>query len=84
MEDLFKQADKMGLKIAFGLEAQGHIPVIQAIIKKENDHFTENFPDEKPLDFTYEKRVWEKIGKQIGWEPFTASLEYFRWLEKQK
>jgi len=37
MEELFKQVEKKGLKVVFGLESQGHIPTIQAEIKRWND-----------------------------------------------
>lgn len=30
MKDLFEAAEKKGLKVVFGLEAQGHIPIIEA------------------------------------------------------
>jgi hypothetical protein len=30
MEEIFEHAEKKGLKVVFGLEAQGHIPKIQA------------------------------------------------------
>lgn len=83
MKELFEQADKKGLNVVFGLEAQGHIPTIQAEIKRHNDLFKEYFPNEKPLDLTYSKHVWDDIGKTIGWCPFTAALYYFEWLNKK-
>lgn len=73
---------KSDVKVVFGLEAQGHIPTIKAEIKRWNDSFKEQFPNEKNIDMSYEKHVWEKIGKIIGWCPFTASLSYFEWLNK--
>ena len=73
---------KSNVKVVFGLEAQGHIPTIQAEIKRWNDSFKEDYPDSKNVDMIYEKHVWENIGKMIGWCPFTASLDYFKWLHK--
>lgn len=70
------------VRVVFGLEAQGHIPTIQAEIKRWNESFKEQFPNEQPIDMSYKKHVWEKIGKIIGWCPFTASLAYFEWLNK--
>lgn len=82
-EDLFKKSDWEGVKVVFGLEAQGHIPTIQAEIKRWNDSYKKQFPNEKPLDMSYSKHVWEDIGKIIGWCPFTAALSYFEWLNKK-
>ncbi len=75
--NIFENAENKNLKIVFGLEAQGHIPTIQAELKKWNEN-------EYETDMTYNKHVWEKIGKIIGWCPFTASLAYFEWLDKNK
>ena len=82
MEELFEQVEKKWLKVVFGLESQGHIPTIQAEIKRWNDSYKEQFPNEEPLDMTYSKHVWDGIGKIIGWCPFTAALSYFEWLNK--
>ena len=67
------------LKIVFGLEKQGHIPVIQEILAKWNA------PCDVvgKVDMTYSKCVWEEIGDKIGWCPFTAALSYFRYLNKK-
>ena len=78
MEEIIKS----NIKVVFGLEAQGHIPTIQAEIKRWNDSFKEQYPDSKNVDMSYEKHVWEKIGKIIGWCPFTACLSYFELLHK--
>lgn len=32
---------------------------------------------------TYNKYVWEEIGREIGWCPFTATLSYFQSKNKQ-
>lgn len=82
MDELSKQIEKSGLRVVFGLEAQGYIPTIQAELKRWNDSFIDQFPNEKPLDMSYSKHVWEGIGKKIGWCPFTAALSYFEYLNK--
>ena len=84
MGDIFKQVDKNGFKIVFGLEAQGHIPTIQAELKRWNDNYKKQFPNEEPLDMSYSKDVWEGIGKIIGWCPFSAALRYFEYLAVMK
>ena len=84
MEDIFKKAEERGLKVVFGLEAQGHIQTIESEIKRWNDDYKKQFPNEKPLNMMYSKHVWESIGKIIGWCPFTASLHYFQWLNNPK
>lgn len=78
MKELIEQIEKKGLKVCFGLEAQGHIPTIEAIINRWNDK--KQFPNEEPINMMYSKHVWEEIGKKIGWCPFTASLYYFDYL----
>lgn len=32
-------------------------------------------------DPKYIKYVWEKLGKELGWCPFTLALYYFEYLE---
>lgn len=80
IDNLFKQEEKKGIKVVFGLEEQGHIPTIQAELKRWNDSYKEQFPNSEPLDMSYSTHVWEGIGKIIGWSPFNAALSYFEWL----
>jgi hypothetical protein len=75
MKELFEAAENKGLKVEFGLEAQGHIPTIEAELKRWNEGGT---------DMTYCKAVWEGIGKKIGWCSFTAALSYFEYLNKKQ
>ncbi|CAM1357638.1 hypothetical protein [Tenacibaculum halocynthiae] len=75
MKDLVKA---MEVKVVFGLEAQGHLPTIKKILDKWNEPRIEN-----QVDMTYCKHVWEEIGKEIGWCPFTAALSYFQIKNKQ-
>lgn len=55
------------VKVVFGLEAQGHIPTIEAILDDlgSNDY------------------AWEKIGKEIGWCDKTARNHYITYLIKK-
>lgn len=79
MKKLFEAAENKGLGVVFGLEAQGHIPTIEAEIKRWNEGI------EYGNDMTFCKAVWEDIGKKIGWCPFTAALYYFEYINnKQK
>lgn len=38
------------VKIVFGLESQGHIPTIEAELKRWNDSFNADYPDHKIKD----------------------------------
>lgn len=78
LKDLADKLDKKGMKMVFGLEAQGHIPTIEKILSKWNEPIIEN-----QSDMTYAKCVWEEIGREIGWCPFTAALSYFEMKNKQ-
>lgn len=86
IEEMAKLIDDKGLKLVFGLEAQGHIPTIEKIISHWNETHNKEFPDEEidTIDYKYSKFVWEIIGKEIGWCPFTAALYYFKHLDKNK
>jgi len=70
--------EKKSIKVKFGLEAQGHIPTIEAELKRWNDN------NEYRNDMTYSTAVWESIGKKIGWHPFSAALNYFEYLDEKK
>ena len=83
MKDIIDAAEKKEVKIVFGLEAQGHIPTIQAELKRWNDLYKEQFPFDETIDMSYSKRVWEGIGRMIGWCPFAAALSYFEYLNKK-
>ena len=83
MKDLIDEFEKSGVKPVFGLEAQGHIPTIERIIKRWNDSYARDYP-KNPLNMIYQEHVWQEIGREIGWSPFTACLYYFRYLENSK
>ncbi len=59
--------EKKGLKMSFGLEQQGHISTIEKIID----------------DLGCNEYAWEKIGKEIGWCPNTASHHYIKYLREK-
>ena len=82
MEKLIEQAEKANVRVVFALEVREHIPTIQSEIKRWNDSFKEHYPDSENVDISYEKHVWDKIGKIIGQCPFTACLSYFEWLHR--
>ena len=77
LDELAERIEKKGMKIAFGLEAQGHIPTIEAELKRWNDNECGN-------DMTYVKAVWDSIGRKIGWCGFTAALSYLEYLKKHE
>lgn len=79
IDKLINDIDNSGVKIVFGLEAQGHIPTIEKMLLYWNEPRIEG-----QVDMTYEKCVWEQIGRKIGWCPFTASLSYFQYLNNKK
>lgn len=76
LDELSKKISEKGLRVVFGLEAQGHIPTIERIIGEVSGEI--DFKGETTfVDMAYDKYTWEKIGKEIGWCPFTAALSYF-------
>ncbi len=60
-------------KITFGLQPH-HIKAIE----KELERF-----GNREIDAKYVKYVWEKLGKELAWEPFTLALYYFEYLEEK-
>ena len=69
MKELFDKASEKGLKVTFGLQPDQ----IQLIESKFVDH----------PNFKYNTTIWNDIGKEIGWNPLTAALYYFEYLEKK-
>ncbi len=61
-------------KMTFGLTAR-HIGVIEAELKRFGN---------REIDAKYVKYIWEKLGKELKWEPFTLALYYFEHLERQE
>lgn len=79
MKEFFEKIDNESFNVVFGLEAQGHIPTIEKIIKESSGVIVFKGKQEF-VDMTYDKTTWEKIGKEIGWCAFTAALSYFEYL----
>lgn len=65
--------EKKDLKITFGLQPH-HIETIE----KELERFSGG-----EIDAKYVKYVWEKLGRELAWEPFTLALYYFKHLESK-
>jgi hypothetical protein len=77
IKNLSEQIDDSKVKITFGLQNE-HIEIIEAELKE----WSKPMDDGYICDGKYIKSVWEKLGKKIGWCPFTLSLYYFEYLEK--
>jgi len=58
------------VKVLFGLEAQGHIPLIEEKLKT----WWPRFSDSNPF------QVWEDIAKEIGWIDHAVCDSYIRHL----
>ena len=63
--------EKANVKVTFGLQ-QHHIKAIEAELERFGN---------REIDAKYVKYVWEKLGKELAWEPFTLALYYFEYLE---
>lgn len=66
--------EKADIKMTFGLQ-QRHIEIIE----KELERF-----GNREIDAKYVKYIWEKLGKELAWEPFTLALYYFEYLEHRR
>lgn len=66
--------EKKDLIITFGLQPR-HIETIE----KELERF-----GNREIDAKYVKYVWEKLGRELAWEPFTLALYYFEYLERKR
>ena len=75
----------MSIKILIGLEAQGHIKTIENYFKNNPVRIIKNTEGEDiKINPVFHKYHWDEIGRIIGWCPFNACLEYFKYLEKNK
>lgn len=68
VKKLAQAIDKAGAKVTFGLQ-----PREFSIINKHLSKFD---------GAKYSNQVWKDIGKEIGWEPLTAALYYFRHVDE--
>lgn len=57
-------------KMTFGLTPE-KIETIERIIRAWNK--------DSPIKMEYTHAVWVEIGTEIGWEPLTVALHYFRY-----
>ena len=70
------------IKIAIGLEQQGHIETIENYFKKYETRFIE--ANGKKIDPKFAYYHWEDIGRIIGWCPLTACLAWFEYQDNLK
>ena len=73
--------EKANVKITFGLQPD-HIEAIENELQRWRD-MPPLSDGEKP-DPKYMKYVWEKLGKELAWCPFTLALYYFEYLEDKQ
>jgi hypothetical protein len=74
INNLSEALEKSSAKITFGLQ-----PHQIETIEKELDHF-----GNREIDAKYVKYIWEKLGQELAWCPFTLALYYFEYLEQQR
>ncbi|MBP8976127.1 MAG: hypothetical protein KBG83_05355 [Bacteroidetes bacterium] len=72
ISDLCDALEKSNVKVTFGLQPH-HIKAIEAELERFGN---------REIDAKYVKYVWEKLGKELAWEPFTLALYYFEHLEE--
>lgn len=60
-------------KVLFGLEAQGHIPLVEERLKT----WWPRFSDKNKF------KVWEDIAKEIGWIDYAACESYIKYLQRK-
>lgn len=77
-KELGDAIEKAGLKITFGIQPH-HIEAIEAELKRWNEMPPTSDGDK--ANPKYIKYVWEKLGRELGWEPFTLALYYFEYIE---
>jgi len=83
IDSLIDAIEKANVKITFGLQPY-HIDKIETELKRWYDMPPlKSFPDTK-VDMKFAKHVWDKLGKELGWCPFTLALHYFEYLENKK
>lgn len=67
IQHLADAIEKQGLKIAFGLQQQGHIPYIEETLIKRGWNY----------------HTWRDIGEKIGWDALSACCDYYDYLNKK-
>lgn len=74
IEKLAEDIEKAGLKVRFGLQPD-HIKVIEDELSR--------YGGGDKAEGKFSKYIWEKLGHELSWEPFTLALYYHRYLSKQ-
>lgn len=67
IQHLVDAIEKKGLKIAFGLQQQGHIPYIEETLRKTGWNYL----------------TWREIAKKIGWDALSACCDYYEYLNRK-
>ena len=62
--------------MTFGLQPY-HIEKIEAEFKRWNEPIV----GVEASDPKFVRAVWDRLGKEVGWEPFTLCLYYFKHIE---
>ncbi len=62
------------VRAVFGLEAQGHIPKIEKMLKE----WYPRCSDENPL------KIWDEIASEIGWIGFAVCQDYIKYLKRNQ
>lgn len=81
MKHLIDSLERENVKVTFGLQKH-HIEAIEKELQRWND--MEPLNCGLKADPKYMKYVWEKLGKELSWCPFTLALYYFEYLEENK
>lgn len=71
------------MKMTFGIQPE-HIAVIEQIRDKWDKVEVSGVPKSQQPNMLYSEALWKEVGTQIGWDPFTICLYYFKHLEKHK
>ena len=71
------------IKMTFGIQPE-HIQVIESIRERYNNINLPGVPKERQPDMIFSEALWKEVGRQVGWDPFTICLCYFRHLNKTK
>lgn len=71
------------IKMTFGIQPE-HIEVIEQIKDKWDKVEVPGVPKSQQPNMLYSETLWKEVGKQIGCDPFTICLYYFKHLEKYR
>lgn len=78
VNDLSEAIELNNVKVTFGLQPH-HIEAIEKEFNRWNDMppLKSGLPKS---DMRFSRFVWEELGKQLGWCPFTLSLYYWEYI----